>query len=160
MNRLMRPIPLLTAGVLLGIAAKLLDFYAANLANLFSEFSIWILFGVLISLYSQTRGKAAGNVFCFCAGMLAAYYPTALSLAQEYSSPFLVGWSIFCLISPLFAAITWTAGEPGILPKLLSLGIISVTLLASAVFFDGPRLYDFIIALALLYFLFLKKIRR
>ena len=40
-------------GNILGIVSKILDIYTTNIGNMFSELSIWILFGVLISIYSK-----------------------------------------------------------------------------------------------------------
>lgn len=40
---------------------------------------------------------------------------------------------------------------------LLSCGIVLVAFLPSVILFDGPRVYDFLICPALVYFLFLNK---
>ena len=53
---------------------------------------IWILFGVLISIYSKTKRKAMLNVL-FCIGMLITYY----FVNGVYSSTYIIGWSIFAL---------------------------------------------------------------
>lgn len=65
---------MLLFGAAMGVIAKWLDINtqflqitsSLNLANVFSEMSIWILIGTLISIYSKTKGRAALNVFVFC----------------------------------------------------------------------------------------------
>ena len=57
-------------GVCLGIISRLLDIYTQNLGNIFSQMAIWILFGVLISIYSKNKRKAMLNVLLFCIGIL------------------------------------------------------------------------------------------
>ena len=50
--------------------------------------------------------------------------------------------------------------ERGVFPKIISAGILLISVLSSAVLFDGPRFYDFVIDGVLAYFLFFKKERR
>ena len=45
-------------GNILGIVSKILDIYTTNIGNMFSELSIWILFGVLISIYSKKANSS------------------------------------------------------------------------------------------------------
>lgn len=156
-NRWITPL-LFFAGAGLGLLAKLMDVYATNLANIFSEFSIWILFGVLISRCSRTPACAAIRVFLFYIGMLIAYYTTAAAMDLPYSRVFIIGWTVFALFSPVLGACTWyAAGGKKIISRLLSAGILLVTLLLSIVLFDGPRFYDILILIALALALFLKK---
>lgn len=155
-------------GAVLGILSKLLDINtqflqitsSLNLSNVFSEMSIWILFGTLISIYSKSKGKAALNVFVFCIGMLITYYVTAELTSSVYGMTFVYGWAAFSLCSPVFAWFTWMTKEKGVFPKIISVGILLVTLLASIVVFEGPRVYDIVIMLVLAYFLFLQKVKR
>lgn len=151
---------LLLLGAVLGAVSKLLDIHTQNLGNLFSQMSIWILLGTLIAIFSRTRGKAALNVFMFCIGMLIAYYTTAELSNTVYGMRFLYGWAAFSACSPLFAVLTWMTKEKGVFPKIISIGILLVTLLISMVLFEGPRVYDIVIMLALAYFLFLHKVKR
>lgn len=147
------------AGAVMGVLSKLLDIYTTNLANIFSEMSVWILFGVLISVYSPTKAKAALNVFLFCIGMLAAYYITAEMTGSVYGKSLVIGWSVFSLFSPLFAYFTRMTKEEGAVPKIISVGIILTTLFASVILFEGPRVYDVIIIVALIWLLFIKKVK-
>lgn len=51
---ILNPISLFFIGMTLGIVSRLLDIYAQNLGNIFSQMAIWILLGVLISIYSSS----------------------------------------------------------------------------------------------------------
>lgn len=165
-DKILHPVTMFLLGGLLGVCSKLLDLYdtvqhfGMTLGDMFSELSIWILLGVLISIYSQTKWKAVCNVFPFCIGMLAAYYITAELTHAVYGWSFIKGWAAFACLSPLFAALTWMTKEKGWLPKLISLGILIVAIGADIVVFGGPRIYDFVILLLLIYFLFFAKVQR
>lgn len=143
-------------GAILGIVSKILDIYTTNVGNIFSELSIWILFGVIISVYSKKSSQASCSVFSFCIGMLITYYATAELTNSVYSMNFIYGWVIFSLCSPLFAYITWYSKKKNILSLIISIGIILVTILSSIIIFDGLRIYDYIIILILFYYLFIK----
>lgn len=153
-------------GGLLGVLSKLLDIYDTvqhfcfTFGEMFSELSIWILFGVLISIYSDTKTKAMLNIFPFCLGMLLTYYITADLTNSIYGLTFIKGWTIFSLCSPIMAYLTWLSKEKGILPKMISIGIIIITLLCSIIIYGGPRWYDAVILLLLIYLLIIKKIER
>lgn len=156
-QKILYPLLCLTGGLASGILSKLLDIHTSTLGNIFSEFSIWILLGVVISIYSVSPGKAAIRVFLFCAGMLAAYYFTAAALHSPVPEKFLYGWGFFSLCSPLFAWITWYSKTKKPVSYLISFGIIGIALLASVIFFHGPRFYDIVIILLLIFLLFIKK---
>ena len=147
-------------GAVMGIVAKLLDIHTSNLGNVFSQMSIWILIGTMIAIFSKTRGQAALNVFLFCVGMLITYYITAELTNSVYGMTFIYGWVAFSVCSPVFAWFTWMAKEKDLLGKIISLGVLVVTLTISMVVFDGPRVYDVVIMLVLAYFLLIRKINR
>ena len=147
-------------GAVLGVASKVLDIHTQNLGNIFSQMSIWILLGTLIAIFSKTKGKAALNVFVFCIGMLITYYITAELTNSAYGMTFIYGWAAFSVCSPVFAALTWMTKEKGVLGKIISFGILVVTLTVSMVVFDGPRVYDIVIMLVLVYFLFVHRVKR
>ena len=149
-----------TLGAALGVIAKLLDIYTSNLGNIFSQMSIWILLGTLIAVFSRTKRQAAARVFLFCVGMLITYYITAEVTDSVYGMSFVYGWAAFSLCSPVFAVLTWMTKEKGLLPKLISVGILAVTLGCSIVLFGGPRAYDAVMLLVLVYVLFFAKIKR
>ena len=144
-------------GLLLGIGSRLLDIYIRNLGNIFSQMSIWILFGVLISIYSSSKKRAMLNILPFCIGMLITYYFVAFITKGVYSAVFIAGWTVFALLSPIMAYFTHMTKEKGVFPKLIGIGIIIVSLLSSAVLFDRIRFYDIIINGIMIYFLFVKK---
>lgn len=154
------PILLFIFGAVLGVVSKLLDIHTSNLGNIFSQMSIWILLGTLIAILSKTKGKAALNVFVFCIGMLITYYITAELTNSVYGMTFIYGWAAFSVCSPVFAILTWMTKEKGVLGKIISFGILVVTLTVSMVVFDGPRVYDIVIVLVLAYFLFIHKVKR
>lgn len=147
-------------GLLLGIISRLLDIYTQNLGNIFSELAIWILLGTIISIYSKTKKKAMLNILPFSIGMLITYYIVAALTNGVYSKTFIIGWSIFALLSPIMAYFTWLTKEKGTLPKIISIAIIITSILSSIILFDRLRIYDYIINLALIYILFFKKINR
>lgn len=158
--KILNPISMFIIGLLLGIISRILDIYTQNLGNIFSQMAIWILFGVLISIYSETKKKAMFNILAFCIGMLITYYVCAIITKGVYSNYFIIGWTIFAFCSPLLAFFTWMTKEKGIFPKIISLGILLVSILSSVILFDGFRIYDFIIDTIMIYFLFFKKIER
>ncbi len=158
-NKIFNPIIIFIIGLILGIASKLFDIYTEILGNIFSEFSIWILFGTLISIYSDNKKKAMINVFLFCIGMLITYYLTAYITHSVYGWTFIKGWTLFACVSPVFAYFTWMTKEKGILPIIIRLGIIGVSVFSSMFLFTFD-IFDLIINLILVYFLFFKKIKR
>ena len=147
-------------GLILGVISRLLDIYTQNLGEIFSQMAIWILLGTLISIYSKTKKMAMMNIFPFCIGMLITYYIVAIITHGVYSRSFIIGWTIFALCSPMFAFFTWMAKEKGIIPKIISIGIIIVCVLSSIILFDKLRIYDFLIDGLLIYYLFIKKVER
>ena len=159
-EKVLNPIMMFIIGLILGIISRLLDIFTQNLGNIFSQMAIWILFGVLISIYSKTKKMAMMNIFPFCIGMLITYYIVAIITHGVYSRSFIIGWTIFALCSPIFAFFTWMAKEKGIIPKIISIGIIIVCVLSSIILFDKLRIYDFLIDGLLIYYLFIKKVER
>ena len=147
-------------GLLLGVISRLLDIYTQNLGNIFSQMAIWILFGVLISIYSDTQKKAMVNILPFCIGMLITYYFVAVVTKGVYSEVMIAGWTVFAVFSPVLAFFTWKTKEKGIFPKIISVGIVLVSFLSSVVLFDRIRFYDIIINGVMIYYLFVKKIQR
>ena len=160
MKKLLNPLCMFILGLVLGAISRLLDIYTTNLGNIFSQMAIWILFGVLISIYSSSKKNAMINIFPFCIGMLITYYFVAFISNGVYSDIFIIGWTIFALCSPIFAYFTWMTKEKGIFPKIISICIVLVSLLSSIILFDRLRIYDFIINGIIIYYLFIKKIKR
>ena len=157
---ILNPISMFLIGLILGVISRLLDIYTQNLGNILSQMAIWILFGILISIYSKTKKSAMINILPFCIGMLITYYFVAFISKGVYSNIFIIGRTIFALSSPILAYFTWMTKEKGIFPKIISIGIILVSILSTIVLFDRLRFYDFIINGIMIYYLFFKKIER
>lgn len=157
---ILNPISMFFIGLILGVVSRLLDIYTENLGEIFSQMAIWILFGVLISIYSNSKKQAMINILPFCIGMLITYYFVAFVTKGVYSTTFIIGWTVFALFSPIMAYFTWMTKEKGTFPKIISIGIILVSLLSSIVLFDRLRFYDIIINGIMIYFLFVKRIDR
>ena len=157
---ILNPVGMLAIGLLLGGLSRLLDIYTTNLGNVFSQLAIWILFGVLISIYSSTKRKAMGNILPFAVGMLLTYYGAAALTHGVYSRVYIAGWTVFALCSPVFACFAWMTKERGAFPKIISIGILLVSVLSSVVLFDGFRVYDVVINGLLVYFLLFKRVKR
>lgn len=160
MKKILNPFGMFITGLMLGGISRLLDIYTQNLGNMFSEFAIWILLGTIISIYSESKKKAMLNILPFCIGMLITYYIVAALTNGVYSKTFIIGWSIFALLSPIMAYFAWMTKEKGIFSKMISIGIVLTSVLSSIVLFDKLRIYDFIIDLILIYILFFKKTQR
>jgi len=159
-SKLLNPVFMLAAGLLLGTAARLFDIYFQTLGEIFSQMSVWILLGTLIAIYSPTKKAAMGNIFPFCMGMLLTYYATAMLTRGVYGWPYIIGWTVFALLSPLMAYFAWMAKQRGVFPKIIGAGITAVSLLSSIVLFDRVRINDLIIDGVLVYFLFFRRIDR
>lgn len=156
---ILNPIGMLVLGFLSGVLSRWLDLYTTNLGNVFSQLAIWIFFGVLISIYSSKKA-AMCHILPFCMGMLLTYYGAAMLTDGVYSQTYIVGWTLFACCSPLFAFFAWMTKEKGVFPKLISLGILLVSVCSSVILFDGFRIYDAIINGLLIYFLLFKRIKR
>ncbi|MDD6800123.1 MAG: DUF6518 family protein [Firmicutes bacterium] len=159
-KKILNPFAMLCFGLLIGLISRLLDIYTTNLGEVFSQAAIWILFGTMISIYSKTAKKAMLNVLTFCLGMLFTYYLTAALSHGVYSIEYIIGWTVLALCSPVMAFFAWYAKESGLFPRIVSVGIISVSVLSSIILFDRLRIYDIVINGALFYFLFFKKVDR
>lgn len=157
---LVNPLSLFFIGLGLGVISRLFDIYFEVLGKVFSQVAIWILFGTLVAIYSQSKIKAMLNVFSFCIGMLIAYYVTAYVTHGVYSQSFIIGWTVFAFCSPGFAFFTWMTKEAGVFPKMISVGIVTVSILSSVLLFDRLHFYDFVIDASLIYLLFFKRIDR
>lgn len=157
---ILNPLSMLFTGLILGVISRLLDIYTQNLGNIFSQMAIWILFGVLISIYSRTKKWAMLNILPFCIGMLVTYYFAAFVTNGVYSKIYIVGWTVFALLSPILAYFIWMTKERGIFPKIISTGVVLISILSSAILFDRLRFYDFVIDGIMIYFLLFKKVKR
>lgn len=157
---ILNPFAMLLFGLLIGFISRLLDIFTTNLGEIFSQMAIWILLGTLISIYSKTAMKAMLNVLTFCLGMLLTYYLTAALSHGVYSINYIIGWTVFALCSPVMAYLAWYTKGSGVIPRMVSAGILAVSVLSSIILFDKLRFFDLVINGALFYFLFIKRIDR
>ncbi|MCR5599299.1 MAG: hypothetical protein K6G33_00935 [Ruminococcus sp.] len=111
---------ILLFGTVLGLFSKWLDALAPNddiwwqriisrldLNNVFSEFAIWLLLALIVSVYSYTPLKAAINTFLFFGGMCVAYHVYTVVYCGFDPSDYMKIWYGITLISPLLAVICW-----------------------------------------------------
>lgn len=159
-KRLVNPLSMLIAGLVLGAAARLFDIYCQTLGEIFSQMAVWILLGTLIAIYSPTRKAAMLNILPFCIGMLLTYYAVAMITRGVYSWSFILGWTAFALLSPVMACLAWTTKQRGALAKIIGAGIVLASVLSSVLLFDHLRVYDLVIDGLLLYLIFFKKVNR
>ena len=127
------------AGVILGIFSKWLDdialdstiwwhrlFETLDLGNFFSDFAVWLLIALIISVFSPSALRAALNVFVFFAGMCAAYHIYTVLFSGFNPSSYMMIWYGITLLSPALAVICWYAKGTGVIPVILDIAIIAV----------------------------------
>lgn len=163
---ILHPISMFIIGLLTGIIIKLIDIhfrvqrFGFTLSDVFSELGIWILIGVIISLFSKNKKYAMLNIFLFSIGMLITYYITAEVTNSVYGWTFIKGWSVFACLSPMLAYLVTLTKEKGLLSLIIKIGIILVYLITNIIIFGGPRIYDIVFILILIYLLFIKKYKK
>lgn len=163
---ILHPISMFIIGLVTGIIIKLIDIhfrvqhFGFSLSDIFSELGIWILIGVIISLFSKNKKYAMLNIFLFSIGMLITYYITAEVTNSVYGWTFIKGWSVFACLSPMLAYLVTLTKEKGLLSLIIKIGIILVYLITNIIIFGGPRIYDIVFILILIYLLFIKKYKK
>ena len=163
---ILHPISMFIIGLLTGIIIKLIDIhfrvqhFGFSLSDVFSELGIWILIGVIISLFSKNKKYAMLNIFLFSIGMLITYYITAEVTNSIYGWTFIKGWSLFACLSPILAYLVTLTKEKGLLSLVIKIGILLVYLITDIIIFGGPRIYDIVFILILIYLLFIKKYKK
>lgn len=157
---ILNPVGMLILGVVSGVMSRVFDMHTQILCEVFSQLQVWVLIGVLITLSGPTRLAAVINILPFCLGMIGGYYFVAVITHGVYAKRYIIGWTVFALLSPVFAFFTWRAGKRDLPGKLLGAAIVVVSALSSVIMFEGFRFYDFIIDALLVYVLFFMKIRK
>lgn len=163
---ILHPISMFIIGLLTGIIIKLIDIhfrvqhFGFSLSDIFSELGIWILIGVIISLFSKNKKYAMLNIFLFSIGMLITYYITAEVTNSIYGWTFIKGWSVFACLSPMLAYLVTLTKEKWIVSLIIKIGIILVYLITNIIIFGDPRIYDIVFILILIYLLFIKKYKK
>ena len=92
--------------------------------------------------------------------MLLTYYAAAMISHSVYGRSFTIGWTVFALCTPVLAWFAWRAKQPGAVGKLISVGIVLASVVLNFLMFGDPDIFNILINLVLIYFLFFKKIRR
>ena len=159
-KKFIKPVPMLIAGLVVGIVIRLLDIYTSVLGPMFSQAAVWMLICTVISVYSETKWKAMINVLFFCLAMLTTYYAMAVLTHGVYGKAYIIGWTVFAFATPVMAYFAWLTKENGVLPKIISACIVIGAFFSSVIFFHGPKFYDYIIDAVLIWFLFFKKVDR
>ena len=155
-------------GFLLGILSKWMDIIPAKQfgfwgplfsagAEIFSRINIWILLAVWIAVRSKTPLQAALSVFLFFSSMLTGYYGYAEWADAYYSIPYVIGWSVAAVCTPVFAGLSWYTTQKGRVPSILRMGITSCMIFTS--FRLGGRIFipDLALSFLMMILLFSKK---
>ncbi|MDE6728323.1 MAG: hypothetical protein K2J80_10360 [Oscillospiraceae bacterium] len=129
-------------GAAAGAVSKLSDVHSEILSNVTSGMCVWIFIGVTICVFTKSPVRAAAYVFLFCMAMIAAYYLTAVYKDLYYSRSFVKGWSVFTLLTPIFAVIEWNVRGKGKLPWVLRIGTVLVMLGCAFALFPGNVFFD------------------
>lgn len=151
---LLCPLSMFACGLLLGAAVR---YFLPDARRDILTVSVWILLGTLIAIYSPTMKDAALNILPFCLGMLFTYYAAAMLTHGVYGWSFIIGWTVFALLSPLMACLTHITKRRGVIPKVIGTGIVLVSVASGVLLFDRLRIYDIIIDGFLVYFIFFAK---
>lgn len=159
----MAVILIIILGLFSGFLAKISDIYfygeylGMSLSYMTSEMGVWILIGVIISLYSKNKKRAMINIFLFSISMLFSYYLTAELTNSIYGYSFIKFWSIFSLLTPIFAYIVCLTKEKNKRSFFIKLAIIISYILIDIIIYGGPRIYDILFVTILIRLLFFRK---
>lgn len=155
----------LLLGIALGIFAKWLDALAIddaiwwqnligrfNLGIVFSDFGIWMMLAVVISVKSRSPLWAALRVLLFFAGMTVSYHWYSVHVCGFDPLEYMKIWYAIAAISPLPAFVCWYAGGRSgvsmIVKALILVVIVMVTLMKRFWDISIYRLPDVLICLA------------
>ena len=153
------PISMFLIGGLFGIISRLLDIHTEILGNIFSELSIWILIGTIITLFSNSKKYSMLNVFIFSISVIINYYLIAKLTNGVYNKIFIIGWLIFSFMTPIFSFFVYETKKQNFLSNIIKIGVIVVSILSSVILFDRIRFHDVIINILLILILYSKKLR-
>lgn len=163
-NKIVNTVLIFLFGILLGVFAKWLDNLSIDnsiwwqniidkldLRNVFSLFGIWLLIGLIISIYSKTPFRASLNVFLFFIGMTVSYHLYTIYFSGFNPSSYMKIWYGIATISPLLAYISWYSKGEGKISFLISTLILVIMMFSSFNF--GMFYFDINSAIDLLIFI-------
>lgn len=113
----------LALGIVLGIIAKYSDTVSAGgwygmiwdtVSTVTTRLGIWVFAATLLALFQPNPKTAAGSVFAFFAGLLAAYYVYSMQLFGFFPTYYAMRWGAIALVSPLAAYAVWFARRDGL----------------------------------------------
>lgn len=143
-------IALIIFGFVLGVFQKWLDgsafnelpelFQRLDLTNFFGRPAIWIFLGTVISVYAGKPSLAALNTFLFFISMIAGYYIYCNYILGFLPRSYMLIWITVSFVSPLPAFICWYAKGKGIIPVIISAGIIGVLFSQAFLITQGFRI--------------------
>ena len=113
---------LIIIGILVGILSKYLDNNnnILDIGNFLSDKSIWILLGIVISVYSSSPIKAGINVLVFLLSMCVSYHLYTIMFNHFNPLSYMKYWYILSILSFIPGYICWYAKETGIIPSIIS----------------------------------------
>ena len=121
---------------LLGVFQKYLDstcvntlpyiIQAVDLGNFFGRFAIWILFGIVLSVYAFSPKQAALHTFIFFVSMVSGYYLYCNCVLGFLPVNYMKIWFVMAFISPVFSYICWYAKGEGMVAVMISSVILGV----------------------------------
>jgi len=137
-------------GLALGVFQKWLDGSAVNelpmlfqrldLTNFFGRFAVWILLGVLLSVYAGSPGQAALRTFLFFLSMVAGYYLYCALVLGFFPRSYAMVWLGLSLVSPFLAYLCWYARGDGLPAILLSAAILGALFSQAFLLTQGFRM--------------------
>lgn len=152
----------LVFGVTLGVGAKWLDSVPFNnaiwwqyilgildLRNVFSEFAIWLLIALAVSVYSRTPLRASLSAFLFFAGMCISYHLYTIVFSGFNPQRYMMIWYGLTLLAPVLAFICWFGKGETKISVIIDMLILAVMMpLCFAIgfwYFDVTRIINVLI---------------